>query len=87
MGEYFCDCCGRRLDRSEVGRFWDESLNEIYLYCKYCGGECTDYDLDGGSDNDGYDEYDENDDYDDYDENDENDEYDEKAVYGDEEEE
>ena len=80
MGEYFCDCCGRRLDRSEVGRFWDESLNEIYLYCKYCGGECTDYDLDGGSDDDGYDEHD------DYEENDENDEYDEKAVYGDEEE-
>ena len=81
MGEYFCDCCGRRLDRSEVGRFWDDSLNEIYLYCKYCGGECTDYDLDGSSVDDGYDEY-----YD-FDENDENDEYDEKRVYGDEEEE
>lgn len=81
MGEYFCDCCGRRLDRSEVGKFWDESLNEIYLYCKYCGGECTDYDFDGSSDDNGYDEHD------DYEENDENDEYDEKRVYGDEEEE
>ncbi|HBH95297.1 MAG TPA: hypothetical protein DDX91_06055 [Ruminococcaceae bacterium] len=43
MGEYFCSCCGRRLDRSEVRRFRNDELDEIYFYCRYCGGECTDF--------------------------------------------
>lgn len=43
MREYFCDCCGRRLDRSEVRVIWNDGLDEMYYYCKYCGGECTDY--------------------------------------------
>lgn len=59
MGKFFCDCCGRKLDRSEIRRVWDDNLNEIYLYCKYCGGECTDYDLDEICGNDGEEDYNE----------------------------
>ena len=40
---YICDCCGRILHNSEVNITWDDTLDEIYVNCKYCGGECMDY--------------------------------------------
>lgn len=43
MGEYYCDCCGRRLCDSEVNVAWDDRLDEIYVSCKCCGSECFDY--------------------------------------------
>lgn len=52
MEKYFCDCCGRVLDDSEVNVFWDDSLDEIYVSCKYCGSDCFDYDEDDVEDKD-----------------------------------
>ncbi len=43
MTLYICDCCGRILHNSEVNITWDDTLDEIYVNCKYCGGECMDY--------------------------------------------
>ena len=50
MGEYYCDCCGRRLDSCEVNTVWDDKLDELYVSCKYCGSECFEFeeeDFDG----------------------------------------
>ncbi len=44
MEKYRCDCCGRVLEKSEVHITRDDDLGEIYMNCKYCGGECREYD-------------------------------------------
>ena len=44
MGEYYCDCCNKILDSSEVNGIWDDNLNEGFICCKYCGAECSYYD-------------------------------------------
>lgn len=46
MEKYYCDCCGRSLEDSEVNFLWDDSLDEIYVSCKYCGSDCFDCDRD-----------------------------------------
>ncbi len=40
MREYYCGCCGMRLDSSEVNTVWDDNLNEVYVCCRNCGSEC-----------------------------------------------
>lgn len=44
MREYYCDCCNRILNGSEVNGIWDDGLNEGFICCKYCGAECSYYD-------------------------------------------
>ena len=57
MEKYFCDCCNRILNDSEVCGIRNDVLNESYICCKYCGSECSHYDEDEFDD----DEFDEDD--------------------------
>lgn len=65
MGEYFCDCCNRILDDSEIHGIWDEDLNERFIGCSFCGAECSCYDQEEDLDEeDEFDDFEEEEDLD-----------------------
>lgn len=44
MSKYICSCCDRLLDQDETKTVWDDVYDEIYVNCRYCGGECFEAD-------------------------------------------
>lgn len=61
MEKYFCDCCNRILNDSEVCGIRNDVLNESYICCKYCGSECSHYDEDEFDDDEFDEDFDEGD--------------------------
>ncbi|MCM1299761.1 MAG: hypothetical protein NC203_02915 [Firmicutes bacterium] len=46
---YWCESCHQEIER--VKYCFDAPRNELYLSCPFCGGDCSEYDECGESEN------------------------------------